>query len=122
MNAEAARALFERALEGGLDVGTQREFEAALRADDELHDEFIELQVVRRAGRDVGRAATGDNQAPNVDLLTGVQQKLRARSGGKFYRDRFSERRGLGFTWMLALASLVLLAATGWLVMHYLAP
>ena len=118
MNAEAARALFERALDGALDANTQREFEAALRENDELHDEFIEAQVVRRAARDLARKES----VPNVDLLAGVQQKLRARSGGKFYRDRFSERRGMGFTWMLALASLVLLATAAWLVMDYLAP
>ena len=99
MNAEAARALFERALEGTLDASTQREFEAALRADDALHDEFIELAAARRAGRGMARK----EELPSVDLLAGVQQKLRARSGGKFYRDRFSERRGMGFTWMLAL-------------------
>jgi hypothetical protein len=118
MRAEAARALFERALDGVLDAQTQREFEVALRENDELNDEFIEAQVVRRAARELARK----EGAPRVDLLSGVQQKLRARSGGKFYRDRFSERRGLGFTWMLALASLVLLAAAAWLVMHYLAP
>ncbi len=120
MNDEAARALFERALEGALDASTQREFEAALRANDALHDEFIELSAARRAGR--GATPKGEGELANVDLLAGVQQKLRARSGGKFYRDRFAERRGMGFTWMLALASLVLLAATGWLVLHYFGP
>lgn len=118
MNVEAARALFERALDGTLDASTQREFEAALNENDALHDEFMELQVVRRAARDLARKES----VPNVDLLAGVQQKLRARSGGKFYRDRFSERRGMGFTWMLALASVVLLAAAAWLVMHHLSP
>ena len=118
MRAEAARALFERALDGTLDAHTQREFEAALNESDELHEEFIELQVVRRAARDLARK----ENVPQVDLLAGVQQKLRARSGGKFYRDRFSERRGMGFTWMLALASLVLLATAAWLVMNYLSP
>ncbi len=52
--AGCARAVRARA---GWHVGcrTQREFEAALNENDALHDEFIELQVVRRAARDLAR-------------------------------------------------------------------
>ncbi|MFT3925579.1 MAG: hypothetical protein QM778_23770 [Myxococcales bacterium] len=116
MNSQAARALFERALDGTLDEPTKRAFDAALREDPELDEEYAELESLRRT-----TAALGRREAlPSVDLLAGVQQKLRTRSGGKFYRDRFSQRRGMGFTWMLALASLVLLSCAAWLVLHYM--
>jgi hypothetical protein len=112
MTSEAARALFERALDGTLDANVQADFERTLAEDPTLSEEFAGLASLRRAARELS------GQAPSVDLLGGVQAKLRARSGGKFYRDRFAERRDSGsVTWMLALASLVLIAVAGWLVL-----
>lgn len=41
-------------------------------------------------------AAPGERESePRVDLLTGVQERLNKRSGGKFYRTRWSRRAGL---------------------------
>jgi len=36
------------------------------------------------------RGALDKDDAPHVDVLQGVQQKLRERSGGKFYADAWS--------------------------------
>ncbi len=109
MNREAARALFERALDGELPPETQAAFEEALRDDAELREEYDGLTALREQTSLLGAAPA----VPSVDLLSGVQQKLRARSGGKFYRDRFAEQRGLGgMTWMLLLSGLVILAAS----------
>jgi anti-sigma factor RsiW len=113
MNANAARALFERALDGELERDDREAFEGALRADAELREEYAVLESLRQTTR----ALSQKEALPSVDLLAGVQQKLRARSGGKFYRDRFAERRGLGgLTWMLVLSCLVLLSIASWLV------
>lgn len=38
--------------------------------------------------------ALNEQQSPRVDVLAGVQRRLHERSGGKFYRDRWSTSRG----------------------------
>jgi len=48
-------------------------------------DEAAEADV-----RSLLRGALERDEAPNVDVLAGVQQKLRERSGGKFYADVWS--------------------------------
>jgi anti-sigma factor RsiW len=110
MDAQKARALFELALDGELDAATRAEFDAALRADSALRAEYEELEALRQATRALAE------QPVRVDLLSGVQHKLRARSGGKFYRDRFAEQRGRqgALTWMLAAAAALLLAVSLW--------
>jgi hypothetical protein len=104
MTREQARALFPRALDAELTADEQADFDHVLAADDELQREFSQLRVVQHAASAL-RAAS-----PKIDLLGSVQHKLRARSGGRFYRDRFAERRGRAglLPWALA-ASFVLL-------------
>jgi anti-sigma factor RsiW len=87
MTADQARALFDAALDGELSDASRAEFEAALAADPVLRGEYDQHRAVLSAAGELGRVS-------HVDLLAGVQHKLRARSGGKFYRDRFAERRG----------------------------
>ena len=114
MNADAARALFERALDGQLDPRLRAEFEAALGADPELRVEYQELVEFRSATARLAHA----EPVPAVDLLAGVQHKLRARSGGKFYRDRFAERRGSSaLRWALMATCLLMIIASTWLVL-----
>jgi hypothetical protein len=48
-------------------------------------DEAAEADV-----RSLLRGALERDEAPKVDVLAGVQQKLRERSGGKFYDDVWS--------------------------------
>jgi anti-sigma factor RsiW len=87
MTADDARALFDAALDGELDADARAEFEAELAANHELREEYERHRSLFAATEALGRVS-------QVDLLAGVQHKLRARSGGKFYRDRFAERRG----------------------------
>lgn len=87
MTVDEARALFDAALDGELADEVRGEFENVLAADDALRAEYERHRSLFAATEALGRVS-------QVDLLAGVQHKLRARSGGKFYRDRFAERRG----------------------------
>lgn len=111
MTREQARSLFPRALDAELAADERAAFERALASDDELQREFSQLRAVQHAASALRTAS------PKVDLLGSVQHKLRARSGGRFYRDRFAERRGRGglLTWTLAGSFVVLLLAVLWL-------
>lgn len=56
--------------------------------------------------------------APDVpNILAGVQDKLHQRSGGRFYRDRFSRMAGVGLVTWLAVAAVVIIAAAGYLLL-----
>lgn len=114
MRPDEAREAFSEAFEGELDPARREAFEAALAADDELRMEyasFVEtLQLVRGLGE--------DDHAP--DLLAGVQERLRKRSRGRYYRDRFAQR-AVGGGWVLGLLlamALVLVLATAWYALH----
>ncbi|HEY6879012.1 MAG TPA: hypothetical protein VI299_13385 [Polyangiales bacterium] len=107
MTSAEARAMFDAAVEGELDGDARGEFERALADDEALRAEF-----------ERHRALFGQpwqQEQPAVDLLAGVQQKLRARSGGRFYRDRFAERRHLrGLNAMVLASALLLIAVALW--------
>ncbi len=114
MTPEQARDLFSEAFEGELDEERKQAFEAALAGDAELkheYDEFVETFRI------VG--AMGADEEPAPDLLAGVQDRLRKRSRGRYYRDRFSRRAGPGWVLplMLALVS-VLVLAVAWYAVH----
>lgn len=89
MDDETARACFDRALDGELDRDELAAFEAALARSPALAAAYARH-------RDVLQAARALHAQASVDLLGDVQSKLRARSGGRFYRDRFAEQRGQG--------------------------
>ncbi len=106
MSQAEARAAFDAALEGELDDVKRGEFERALASDSGLQAEF-----------ERHRALFGEpwQSSESVDLLAGVQHKLRVRSGGRFYRDRFAERSHLrGMNAMLILSALMLIAVALW--------
>jgi anti-sigma factor RsiW len=108
MTSEQARAVFDAVIDGELDDDTRVEFEQALASDDTLRADYERHRSLFQ------RHSAWDNDA-SVNLLAGVQHKLRARSGGRFYRDRFSEQRhmrGLGV--MVALSSVLLIAIALW--------
>ena len=73
MSPEEAREAFSEAFEDDLDPERKAAFEAALRDDAELRQEYAEfvetLQLVSRIG--------GDEDEPAPDLLAGVQERLR---------------------------------------------
>lgn len=107
MTSAEARAVFDAAIDGQLDGDTRGEFERALADDEVLRTEFERHRAL------FGQPWQRDE--PAVDLLAGVQHKLRARSGGRFYRDRFAERRHLrGLNVMVLASALILIAVALW--------
>ncbi len=130
MTSAEAREHMDAALDGELSQDEQVAFDSALARDASLREEYEDHARVLAETRSLGK----DKAAQGVDLLAGVQQRLRERSGGKFYRDRFAEalgqsghsgqsgqgRQTLGkitssVGLMIALALIVLVAVTAWL-------
>jgi hypothetical protein len=111
---EQARALFQRALDEELTPRQQRALKAALARDSALDAELGALRRVMEA------TAKLSHNVPAVDLLSSVQSKLRTRSGGRFYRDRFAERRGRGalLPWAVAASVMVVLMTVLWFVLE----
>jgi anti-sigma-K factor RskA len=111
LSAEAARALFQRALDDDLSADEKVELEQALAEDKGLARELTALREL------VAATSALSSATPSVDLLSSVQHKLRVRSGGRFYRDRFAEKQGQRSALPLVLGAsfLVLLATVLWL-------
>ncbi|MFW6050630.1 MAG: anti-sigma factor family protein [Myxococcota bacterium] len=86
MTPEEARERFSEALEGELVPEEQRRFEAALARDPGLQAEYEAFTATVRSTRALGAAR------PRADLAPVVQETLRRRSRGRYYRDRFSRR------------------------------
>lgn len=85
MTADEARDRMSDALEGTLSAEERVAFDAALAADAELADEYRSFcEVVRGTSSLAAVEAT-------PEILPSVQAKLRRRSRGRFYRDRFAE-------------------------------
>jgi|688.fasta_scaffold406188_1 anti-sigma factor RsiW len=127
MTPDAARDRFGDALDGLLSDGERRAFEGALETDTELRQEFegyraivkgVAAAVPHVAGAD-GEASPGE-AAPS--LVPRVQDRIRRRSKGRYFRDRFSsgEARGGGLTALLVTAALLLLVAI-WLLLDNIA-
>jgi hypothetical protein len=106
MTSQEARELFSAAYDADLDESTQRAFEQALASDTILSNEYAEFRTLLQAAADDAEVSS------TPDLLPGVQRRLRARSRGRFYRDRFSERAGLGARSPLIVAGVMMLIAT----------
>lgn len=117
MTSEQAREVFSAALERELDAPTQERFDAALAADPALADEyraFTQFYAELRSG-----AATTAFPASVPDLLPGVQRRLRRGSRGRYYRDRFAERLGLGWSPALVIGIvMVALVVLAWIGLH----
>lgn len=114
MSPEEARDRFSEAFEGDLDEEAREAFDAALAADEDLEADYRDFVETFQL---VGRLGETDEEPP--DLLHGVQERLRRRSRGRYYRDRFAKRAGPG--WMMpvlvAVAALLVLAVA-WYVMQ----
>ncbi|MEM1418918.1 MAG: hypothetical protein AAGH15_28755, partial [Myxococcota bacterium] len=89
-------------------------FDAALAADAELLEEFATFEAIFGAPLEAPVA-----DAP--DLLPAVQKKLRERSRGRFYRDRFAEAGPSWPMWLslvfVLLVAALSVAATSWIAM-----
>lgn len=112
MNADQARAHFSEAMEGELDPGTQHAFDTLLANDATLRAEYDGFLAMIASTRGLAL------DAPAPDLLPAVQHKLRVRSGGRFYRDRFSEV-GRARMWFpaFAAATTIVLVLAAWFLM-----
>jgi anti-sigma factor RsiW len=110
MARERAEAVFDAALDDELSAEDRVAFEAALALDERLRDAYESHRAIVTSTRALG-------EEPAVDLLAGVQHKLRARSGGRFYRDRFATRssKSVSLTTVLTLSALFVLAVIVWL-------
>lgn len=116
MTPDEAREAFDDAFEGELDQATRAAFDAALATDADLRvewDAFMQtMRLVRGVGLDVDQATEKATAEP---LLREVQLKLRTRSRGRFYRDRFSTIRRQELVLPIALAVIAcLLLAVAW--------
>jgi anti-sigma factor RsiW len=111
VTSDEARALFDAAVDNELSPAQQADFEAALGADAALREAYSRY-------RQMLTAASQLTSTPPVDLLPQVQAELRARSGGRFYRDRFAEHAGRRSTlsYLLAACTLALILVTVWFV------
>ena len=91
MSPEEARDLFSEAYDGELSSEQEATFHALVATDEDLQLEYESFCLF--VGR-TSELSVGD--APEIDLLAGVQAKIRQRSGGRFYRDRFAMKSGPG--------------------------
>jgi hypothetical protein len=112
MTSDEARDLFQDALEGTLEGERKTAFDAALAGDEELRSEWTAYRAVVQGAAQLGKA---HEEAAAPDLLGSVQSKLRRRSKGRFYRDRFAEQAGPRSALPVLVAILVaLLLAAAW--------
>lgn len=117
LSTQDAEALFSAAYDRELDADEQRAFDTTLAEHPELAQRYqIFCQTLETL-----KGADPAMTVPMPDLLRGVQTRLRKRSGGRFYADRFSERAGWGMRqllWTLALSlALLLLLWFGFVVL-----
>ena len=111
MNGDEARERFSEAYDDALDDAQRAAFDSALENDEALATEYAEFCELLQAAH----AEASDAEEAVPDLLSGVQKKLRERSKGRFYRDRYAERGGLSWGW-LSLVMLIILSAA-WLAL-----
>ena len=108
MTADEARELFSEAYDGELDEEGRAAFEAALAADEDLAIEYAEFEEVID-----GTHAMHTGGAAPPDLLKGIQRKIRERSGGRFFRDRFAAKKQIGVAWITLLLAAVMFLIAG---------
>jgi ferric-dicitrate binding protein FerR (iron transport regulator) len=115
MNAEDAEALLSAAYDAELPTDERREFERVLHANPELAQRYREFCLT------IQTLKLAEESVPAPDLLAGVQRRLRMKSGGRFYRDRFAERAGGGGRQQLfiLLWTSALVLVTLWAVFAY---
>lgn len=116
MTTDEARDLFSEAFEGDLDEERKTAFDAALREDEALAADYADFVETFRMMR--GLAEPESVQAPN--LLPRIQERIRRRSGGRYYRDRFSKRAG-GPGWampVLAAFAVLIVLSIAWFALQ----
>ena len=113
MTDDEAVEQFSAAYDGLLSADEQRVFDATLAADEELRREYAEFC---RMLKDAQRLTAVE--APN--LLPGIQGKLRARSRGRFYRDRFAvESRQSVWALLILSGAMFVVVVVAWVLLSY---
>lgn len=119
MTDDEARDLFSAYHDRELPPERHDAVRAALEANPELKREYdgfarmmSSLQSMAEAAGPVGPAKPADDElaAPAPDLLKGVQSRIKSRSRGKFYGDRWSRAAGIAPLELIALGVLLILA------------
>lgn len=121
MSKDEARELFSAAFDEQLTPEQRKAFDSLLAGDAELKTEYEQFKSMLG---DAHRLSLDDDLgAPPPDLLGKVQTKLRKRSRGRYYRDRYSEKTGLGamLPIIIGLVMLIILA-TVYVTMQYVQP
>ncbi|MDQ3033076.1 MAG: hypothetical protein M3Y87_11710 [Myxococcota bacterium] len=122
MTSDEARDLFGEALEGTLAPAQKQALDAALASDPELREEYEAYRWVVKGAAAIGAEPDADGEPePTPDLLAGVQSRLRRRSRGRYYKDRFSQQSGprSPVPLLVAIVIALTLAAT-WVAMQSL--
>lgn len=120
MTKDEALELFSEAYDGELSQAQQEAFDALIASDEDLLQEWSEFRAILDETRNLFGATGGSVEVPAPDLLGNVQAKLRARSRGRFYRDRFAEnsRPSLMMPTVVAMAILAIVGIA-WLALNY---
>ncbi|MBX7190849.1 MAG: hypothetical protein K1X94_02260 [Sandaracinaceae bacterium] len=127
MSADDARDRFTDAIDGQLSESELGAFEQALASDAELREEYEAYRsIVKGVAAAVPHVAGVEpdvrdgEQAPS--LVPKVQDRIRRRSKGRYFRDRFSagEARGGGLTVLFVTAALLMIVAV-WLMLDNVA-
>lgn len=111
MSEDDARELFGEAIDGALEGAQEAEFDALLARSGELREEY---EAYRRVVQGLAGAAprVADEDAPGEpmpSLVPKVQARLRRRSRGRYFRDRYAARGGGGKELALLVAVTLLL-------------
>jgi anti-sigma factor RsiW len=114
LGSDEARELFSAVYDGDVDDEDKKAFDAALASDAALNEEWLEFRDLLNEAH-----ALDETLEEEPDLLAGVQQKIRARSKKRFYKDRFAQAPGNGLLPILMAGVMLLLVAVAWLMLHY---
>ncbi len=115
--ADDIREQFSAAYDDELPADARAKFEAALEQDPALKSEYQEFVKLLREANALGEM-DADTETP--DILAPVQARIRARSGGRFFRDKFSQQDGpRGLMPILMLAVMLMLVVASWIMMQY---
>lgn len=117
LTSDQARDQFSAAYDNEWSAAERAAFEDALAKDAELRAEYEEFVQLIRATSALSDEA---EELKTPDLVAGVQARLRARSGGRFFRDRFSEKSGpRGLMPILLLSVMLFVVLLAWTMMQF---
>lgn len=103
---------FSEAYEGTLTADEKKSFDDALSRDPGLAERYARFQAIV--------AITSREPTEHVDLVNAVQRRIRERSGGRFYRDRFSAyARPQWIMWSAVLLTIAIALGLALYVVNY---